>query len=110
MVVTVSFGWDSVWLIWWKHANDSVLEHASFDYFETNEGKNISDTIGSIVKCTYLRGMLKQEQGIHWVKDIVSVIKSDLKTKTKKFTYSFVEEFGTTDRASPVEINAPSMI
>ena len=32
------------------------LKQASFDYFEANEGKNVSDTIGSIVKCAYVRG------------------------------------------------------
>ena len=73
------------------------LEHASFNYFEGNEGKNISDTVISIVKCAYLRDMLKHEQGIHRVKDIVSVIKSELKTTTEKFTYFLVEEFGTTE-------------
>ena len=49
------------------------LEQASFDYFEANEGKNVSDTIGSIDKCAYVRCMHKHEQGIHSVKDIVSV-------------------------------------
>ena len=33
----------------------------SMDFYEANEGKNISDTIRSIVKCAYLRGIYKHE-------------------------------------------------
>lgn len=69
----------------------------SFDYFKDNEGKNISNTIGLIVKYAYVCGMLRHEQGIHCVRYIVSVIKFELKTTTRKFTYFPVEEFGTTD-------------
>ena len=36
-----------------------------------------------IVKYAYLRGMLKHEHGTHCVKEIVSVIKFELKTTTK---------------------------
>ena len=79
------------------------LEHASFDYFEANEGKNISDKIGLIVETAYVRGMLKHEQVIRCVKDIVSVIKSKLKKTTKKFMYFLVEEFGKTEHINSRE-------
>ena len=35
------------------------LENISFDFFEAHEGKSVSDTIGSIVKCAFLRGVHK---------------------------------------------------
>ena len=41
--------------------------------------------------------MLKHEQGIHCMKDIVSVIKFEQKTTTIKFTCFLAEEFGTSE-------------
>ena len=35
------------------------LEQAAFHYFASHEGKNTSDTIGSIVKSAVKRGMFK---------------------------------------------------
>ena len=46
----------------------------------------------------YIRDMLKHEQGIQYVKDILSVLNSELKMTTKKFTYFIVEELGTAER------------
>ena len=74
------------------------LQRASFDFFEAHEGKNVSDTIGSIVKCAFVRAMHKNEQGVHNASDIVDVIRSELKEETKKFEFFVVEEFRKTDR------------
>ena len=70
----------------------------SFDYFEANEGKNISDTIGSIIKCAYIRGMHKTERGVHNVKDIIEIVKSELQSNMKNFSFFIVGEFGETER------------
>ena len=59
------------------------LEHASYDYFEANEGKNISETIGPIIKCAYVCAMLRHKQGICCLKDNVS-IKIQTKNDHKK--------------------------
>ena len=76
------------------------LQQASFDFFEANEGKNISDTVGSIVKCGYVRAMHKHEQGVHNASDVVSVIKTELQEEMKKFEFFIVEEFRSTDHVS----------
>ena len=35
------------------------ITSASFNFFESHEGKSTSDSIGSIVKCAFLRGVMK---------------------------------------------------
>ena len=72
---------------------DFNLQNVSFDYFEANEGKNISDSIGSIVKCAFQRGIAKSEQGLTTCKEIVEVIRAEVKPETAKFKFFIVEEF-----------------
>lgn len=69
------------------------LEEVAFEYFEANEGKNISDTIGSIVKCAFQRGIAKHNEGISTSSDIVRIIRSEVKDATSKFSFFVVEEF-----------------
>ena len=38
------------------------LENISYDRFEVNEGKSISDTLGFIVKCTFNRAIVKEDK------------------------------------------------
>ena len=40
------------------------LENISYDRFEVNEGKSISDTLGFIVKCTFNRPIVKEDEGV----------------------------------------------
>lgn len=70
------------------------LEKASFEYFEANEGKNVSDSIGSIVKCAFQRGISKLDEGVKTASDIVQVINNETKDATPKFKFFIVEEFG----------------
>ena len=78
---------------------DLVLKRASFCYFEAHEGKNISDTIGSIVKCAFIRRMNKFDQGISTAHDVVKlVIEQQNRKKMEKFDFFIVEEFGEIER------------
>ena len=74
------------------------LSNLSNDLFEAHEGKNTSDTIGSIVKCAFLRGMYTRDEGITGIDDMVSLIKSQLKSSMKKFQFFNIETFGFIDR------------
>ena len=69
------------------------INNATFNFFESHEGKSTSDSIGSIVKCAFIRGVLKYEQGILCVNDVLNVINSETKPSTKKFDFFVVEEF-----------------
>ena len=58
------------------------IESATFNFFESHEGKITSDSIGSIVKCAFVRGVLKYEQGITGIDDILHIINSETKPST----------------------------
>ena len=53
---------------------DFNLDEVSFEYFEANEGKNISDSIGSIVKCAFQRGIVKLNEGVTEASEIVKIL------------------------------------
>lgn len=76
------------------------LSEVSFEYFEANEGKNISDSIGSIVKCAFQRGITKLNEGVTTAAEIVKVICSEVKETTAKFSFFVIEEFPTVDRTN----------
>ena len=42
----------------------SSLESVDFCYFESNEGKNLSDTVGSLVKQAIARETLRTTEGV----------------------------------------------
>ena len=65
------------------------LDSLSYELFEANEGKNTSDTIGSIVKCAFLRGIYQQDDGIANIDDMVSLIESQLSSEMKWFQFSW---------------------
>ena len=67
------------------------LENISYNRFEANEGKSISDTLGSIIKCAFNRAIKKEDEGAT-LADIVNLIRSEIKQSTKKFNF-FIEEF-----------------
>ena len=85
---------------------DFQLQHVSFDYFEAHEGKNISDSIGSIVKCAFQRSIAKSDQGITEVREIVDIIKKEVKNVTPKFEFLVVEEFPPFEREENI-LNYP---
>ena len=53
------------------------VKSVSFNYFEFHEGKSCSDSIGSIVKCSFTRGMLKSQQAVCNIDDILAVIQNE---------------------------------
>ena len=65
-------------------------------YFEPNEGKNLSDTIGALAKQAFKRGMIKNYIGISTIGDIVKLIQENLKTETQNCSNcnAFVEGWG----------------
>ena len=70
------------------------IKNATFNFFESHEGKSTSDTIGSIVKCAFIRATFKSEQGITDIDDILGLINSEIKPSTKKFNFFIAEKFG----------------
>ena len=74
------------------------LENISYDRFEADEGKSLSDTLGSLTKCSYNRAIIKYDEGVSTLSDIVNLIQSEMKSSTKKFNFLVIEEFGDTMR------------
>ena len=60
-------------------------------YFEPHEGKNLSDTIGSIAKQAHARGLQKHDVGLESIGDSVKLIRENIKEETKTFKHFFVE-------------------
>ena len=78
------------------------INTVAFNFFASHEGKSASDSIGSIVKCAFVRGMLKNEQGVCNIDDILDVILSETKLSTKKFDHFIVEKFGRFQKKLPL--------
>ena len=74
------------------------LESSSFCYFEAHEGKNVSDTIGSIIKCAFTKEMNTFNEGIESAHDVVKLVTEGRKERTEKFEFFIIEEFGSTER------------
>lgn len=79
------------------------LNNVGFEYFEANEGKSVSDTIGSVVKCAFVRAMYKQDQGVSNAGHVLQLINSEVSECTKKFDFFIVEEFPSINRVSERE-------
>ena len=70
------------------------LPQFGFHYYASHEGKNTSDTIGSIVKSALKRGMFKHPQiKIHSHDAVINIIRSEVKERTKRFDFFIVEKF-----------------
>ena len=76
------------------------LTSISYDRFEANEGKSISDTLGSISKCAFQRGIVKRDEGIEDLLGVVELIKSELNVSTKKCTFFEIVSFDFIDRST----------
>ena len=86
-----------------KSRKDFVVSHISFQYFEANEGKNLSDSIGSIVKCAFQWGIMKNNEGITTTAEIFKIIRVEVKESTEKFTFFIVEELEVFSRGDTEE-------
>ena len=73
------------------------LDSTSWEYFEAHEGKNTSDTLGSIVKCAFPRALVNHPGQIRCAKDVVNVL-TVVPESTEKFTFFIVEEFPEINR------------
>ena len=70
------------------------LKGVSFEYFEAHDGKNTSDTIGSLVKGAFLRGMAQENEGIVCnAEGVVELMKKYPKPETDKFDFFRIETF-----------------
>ena len=79
--------------------NKLNLKQITYAYYEANEGKNISDTIGSIVKYAFLRGQLKTgDHGVHSAREVVNIVRGELQDSTNKFDFFVVREVPTLQR------------
>ena len=76
-----------------QSCNEFNLKSTSWEYFESNEGKNISDTLGSLVKCEAQRQMDRYGHGVRTAKDVIKLLEKGLSTSTEKFQFIHVEEF-----------------
>ena len=69
-----------------KACDDLQLKSASFHYFEANEGKNISDAVGSIAKCAFMRAVSREEvEGLTSAIEVVDIINTHLSEEMPKF-------------------------
>ena len=73
-------------------------------FFESNEGKNLSDVIGAMGKNSFRRGIYKNTSGIIGVQDAIDRIMVNLKKETKEFKHIIYEAFPTIKRLSPEEL------
>ena len=48
-----------------------------FSYFESHEGKSCSDGIVSIANCSFIKDILKLQQAVCNIDDILAVIQND---------------------------------
>ena len=58
------------------------LKNISYDRFEANEVKSVSDTLGFITKCAFNREILKHEV-VSSLTEIVNLVRSEMKPSTK---------------------------
>ena len=78
------------------------METVSWEYFEAHEGKNLSDTLGSIVKCEMKRQMDHYPHGVRCAAEVVSLLHQGVSESTKKFKFICIEEFPFIDRIPSV--------
>ena len=60
----------------------------------------MSDTLGSISKCAFQRGIVKKDEGIADLSEVIELIKSELNVSTKKFSFFEVVEFDFIERST----------
>lgn len=71
------------------------LDYASSAYFESHERKNLSDTIGSIMKYTFVKKMNTYNKDICCMEDVIKLVKQQIKERMDKFKFFIVEELGS---------------
>ena len=84
------------------HGSESnQVKSASFNFFDSNEGKSCSDSITSIVICLFTSGTLKSQQAIYYIDDILVVIQNVFQQSTKEFDFPMVEKVGWFQKSLP---------
>ena len=69
------------------------LETAADHYYESHDGKNISDSIRCIVNAALRRAIYKADSQVNDVKRIVELVRGEVAEKTEKFQHFIVEAF-----------------
>ena len=69
-------------------------EKCIIQLFWINYFKSCSVSIGSVVKCSFTRGMLKSQHSVCNIYDILAVIQNESKQSTKKFDFFIVKKVG----------------
>ena len=73
--------------------DDFGLQTVSWQYFEAHEGKNLSDTLGSIAKCEVKRQMAQYSHGVQTAADVVTLLHKGVSESTKSLTFSTLKNF-----------------
>lgn len=81
------------------------VKRSSWGCFEAHEGKNSSDSIGSIVKCAFLKAIADHNEGILSARDIVELLRV-VPDATEKFSFFIIEEFPEISRPDNAEREA----
>ena len=65
---------------------DLSVSQVTWHYFESHEGKNLSDTLGSIAKQAYKRGIKRENIGVQNASDVLKIIRDNIKESTAAFS------------------------
>ena len=86
MDVVHIFNHNFVMLIFLKTNIDLALKQSSFHYFNAHEEKNISDAVGSIARCAFIRPVCRRKvEGIENAAEVVDIINANLAEDMPKF-------------------------
>ena len=55
----------------------------TFRYYESNEGKNLSDQIGAMFKNSFMRGIFKNTEALSSLNDVIDRMRGDFKKKLR---------------------------
>ena len=70
----------------------------------TSLGKNLSDTIGALVKHAFYRGIKKRDVGVRCASEIVDVVKENINCETENFKNFVIQEVGDGPNDSKEEL------
>ena len=88
------------------HGSESnQVKSASFNFFDSNEGKSCSDSITSIVICLFTSGTLKSQQAICYIDDILVVIQNVFQQSTKDLIFLWLKKLDGFRRAYQTQGN-----
>ena len=81
-----------------KFLIEQKLKSAAYHYYESHEGKNISDTIGSMAKSALRRATIKTMSLPRDPEEVVNLIRQEIGLSSEKFEHIIVECFKPFER------------